>query len=290
MVSGHSRREIQGHSDIELTRNSVQCCALDTSESKKPRDVDAQLQSDSRSLLAEMEKLIGRAKVLLLEKGAVPSATLGGVLYADRSKVRVPEKDWVALIDAVAAGEPAALHGLYERAHGVVFALVSHLAGDRETAARLTLDVFQDVWRLAPDFDRRNSTVLAWIMNLARARAIDGRAGDPVVAIDTGYSSGWSEPEWENVAPGISVKMLATDSDRHRVSMLVRLVPGGDYPPHNHAGVEELHLLEGELWIDGRKLRAGDYNRAEPGTGDNRVWSETGCMCLLVTSTRDVLR
>ena len=52
------------------------------------------------------------------------------------------------------------------------------------------------------------------------------------------------------IAPGISVKMLATDADRHMVSMLVRLVPGGDYPAHNHAGVEELHLLEGELWID----------------------------------------
>ena len=28
-----------------------------------------------------------------------------------------------------------------------------------------------------------------------------------------------------------------------RVSMLVRLEPGTDYPPHRHGGVEELHLL-----------------------------------------------
>jgi anti-sigma factor ChrR (cupin superfamily) len=99
----------------------------------------------------------------------------------------------------------------------------------------------------------------------------------------------WFEPNWEEVAPGIACKMLATDTERHRVSMLVRLVPGGEYPPHTHAGVEELHLLDGELWIDDRKLYAGDYNRAEPGTGDKRVWSETGCTCVLVTSTRDVL-
>jgi anti-sigma factor ChrR (cupin superfamily) len=72
--------------------------------------------------------------------------------------------------------------------------------------------------------------------------------------------------------------------------MLVRLVPGGAYPAHSHAAVEELHLLNGELWIDERKLFAGDYNRAEPGTGDQRVWSETGCACVLVTSTMDVLR
>ena len=72
--------------------------------------------------------------------------------------------------------------------------------------------------------------------------------------------------------------------------MLVRLAPGGVYPPHVHAGVEELHLLDGELWIDDRKLHPGDYNRGEPGTGDSRVWSETGCTCVLVTSLRDVLR
>jgi anti-sigma factor ChrR (cupin superfamily) len=110
--------------------------------------------------------------------------------------------------------------------------------------------------------------------------------GKPVLAQHTD----WREPAWEEVAPGISCKLLATDEETHRVSMLVRLAPGVDYPPHTHAGVEELHLLDGELWIDDRKLYPGDYNRAEAGTGDKRVWSETGCTCVLITSTRDVLR
>jgi ChrR Cupin-like domain len=97
------------------------------------------------------------------------------------------------------------------------------------------------------------------------------------------------ESEWEQVAPGIAHKLLATDTERQRVSMLVRLAPGADYPPHVHAGLEELHLLAGELWIDDRKLYPGDYNRAEPGTIDRRVWSETGCTCVLITSFGDVL-
>jgi anti-sigma factor ChrR (cupin superfamily) len=99
----------------------------------------------------------------------------------------------------------------------------------------------------------------------------------------------WSEPEWEQVAPGIECKLLATDSERHRVSMLVRLAPGASYPAHTHAGVEELHLLSGELWIDERKLFPGDYNYGASGARDERVWSETGCTCVLVTSTKDVL-
>jgi anti-sigma factor ChrR (cupin superfamily) len=100
----------------------------------------------------------------------------------------------------------------------------------------------------------------------------------------------WSEPEWEQVAPGIECKLLATDDERHRISMLVRLAPGASYPAHTHAGVEELHLLDGELWIDERQLFPGDYNYGAPGAGDERVWSETGCTCVLVTSTKDILR
>jgi ChrR Cupin-like domain len=100
----------------------------------------------------------------------------------------------------------------------------------------------------------------------------------------------WSEPNWEQVAPGIECKLLATDTKRHRVSMLVRLAPDASYPAHTHAGVEELHLLDGELWIDGRKLDPGDYNYGAPGTGDESIWSETGCTCVLITSTTDVLR
>jgi two-component system, chemotaxis family, CheB/CheR fusion protein len=65
---------------------------------------------------------------------------------------------------------------------------------------------------------------------------------------------------------------------------------GASYPAHTHAGIEELHLLDGRLWIDERELFPGDYNYGPPGAGDDRVWSETGCTCVLITSTKDVLR
>lgn len=115
-------------------------------------------------------------------------------------------------------------------------------------------------------------------------------AGEGVKLPAAGARPDWAEPAWEEVAPGITCKLLATDEARRRVSMLVRLAPGVSYPPHTHAGVEELHLLQGELWIDDRKLYPGDYNLGPPGTGDQRVFSEAGCMCVLVTSPDDVLR
>jgi hypothetical protein len=111
--------------------------------------------------------------------------------------------------------------------------------------------------------------------------------GEPLLLPETRWAA---EPAWKEVAPGITCKLLSTDESNGRVSMLVRLAPGVAYPSHDHAGVEELHLLDGVLWIEDRKLTPGDYNRAEPGTGDTRVYSETGCTCVLVTSFRDVLR
>jgi len=96
-------------------------------------------------------------------------------------------------------------------------------------------------------------------------------------------------PEWEEAAPGIHVKILARNTGIDSVSMLVRLDPGTDYPAHRHAGTEELHLLHGILKVDDRTLYPGDFIHSEAGSVDHRVWSETGCTCFLMTSTEDAL-
>jgi RNA polymerase sigma-70 factor (ECF subfamily) len=99
-------------------------------------------------------------------------ATLGDVLYAS-GKSPVPEQDWAKLVQGIAAGDQLALHALYERAHRMVFTLAMRITANRETAEELTVDVFHDVWRRAADYDAANGTVLGWIMNQARSRAID---------------------------------------------------------------------------------------------------------------------
>ena len=98
--------------------------------------------------------------------------TLGEVLYRGSRSV-VPETEWVAIVRAVAAGDQPALHALYERTHRVVYTLIMRITANRETAEEVTLDVFHDVWRRASGYDPRNGTVLGWIMNQARSRAID---------------------------------------------------------------------------------------------------------------------
>jgi RNA polymerase sigma-70 factor (ECF subfamily) len=101
------------------------------------------------------------------------AGTLGEVLYAGQAKTLVSEQDWVGLVQAVAAGDQLALHALYERTHRLVFTLIVRIMASRETAEELTLDVFYDVWRRASRYDAANGTVLGWIMNQARSRAVD---------------------------------------------------------------------------------------------------------------------
>jgi RNA polymerase sigma-70 factor, ECF subfamily len=99
-------------------------------------------------------------------------ATLGDVLYAN-SKAPAPEQEWAMLVESIAAGDQLALHALYERSHRVVFTLIMRITANRETAEELTIDVFHDCWRHASRYDAANGTVLGWIMNQARSRAID---------------------------------------------------------------------------------------------------------------------
>jgi RNA polymerase sigma-70 factor (ECF subfamily) len=100
------------------------------------------------------------------------AGTLGDVLYA-KARPLASEREWVELVRGVAAGRQAALHALYARSHRIVFTLAVRITCSRETAEEVTLDVFHDVWRRAAAYDAANGTVLGWIMNQARSRAID---------------------------------------------------------------------------------------------------------------------
>jgi RNA polymerase sigma-70 factor, ECF subfamily len=110
---------------------------------------------------------------MIFAVGAPDTKTLGDILYADKSKVRVSEDEWLQLVRAVAGGDERALHTLYEQTHRIVFTLIVRITANRETAEEVTLDVFYEVWRKASTYDPANGSVVGWIMNQARSRAID---------------------------------------------------------------------------------------------------------------------
>lgn len=99
--------------------------------------------------------------------------TLGSVLGATLGKQAQAEAMWAGLIRSVAAGDERALRELYTRLHRLVFTFVIRIVRDRATAEELTVDVFHEVWRRARDYDGHGGTVIGWVMNQARSRAID---------------------------------------------------------------------------------------------------------------------
>jgi RNA polymerase sigma-70 factor (ECF subfamily) len=101
------------------------------------------------------------------------SPILGDVLYANPHGPRPPEADWTSLVTAIASGDQRALQTLFERTHRIVFTLVLRIVNSRESAEELTVDTFHEVWKRAAGYDAEDGSVIGWIMNLARSRAID---------------------------------------------------------------------------------------------------------------------
>ena len=99
--------------------------------------------------------------------------TLGELLYANKTGAPISETGWGELVRAIGEGDQRALHSLYTRMHRIVFTLSMRITGSRETAEEVTLDVFHDVWRRASAYDPAGGSVVGWIMNQARSRAID---------------------------------------------------------------------------------------------------------------------
>lgn len=100
------------------------------------------------------------------------SRSLGALLRCDAAG-RVPEREWLVLVESVAAGNQSALRALYDRTHRIVFTVIMRIVDNRESAEELTVDVFHEVWRRASRYDATAGSVVGWVMNLARSRAID---------------------------------------------------------------------------------------------------------------------
>jgi len=87
-------------------------------------------------------------------------------------------QEWTHLIALTAQGDQAALATLYDRTSPQVFGLILKILNNREAAEEVTLDVYTQVWRQAHTYDHTRGTPGAWLMTLARTRAIDRfRAG-----------------------------------------------------------------------------------------------------------------
>jgi RNA polymerase sigma-70 factor (ECF subfamily) len=89
------------------------------------------------------------------------------------AEVDAAEDDLGGLIGRCAQGDQTALAALYDTTAAQVNGLALRILSDREAAEEVTADVYLQVWRTAGSYDPERGVPLAWILTLARSRAID---------------------------------------------------------------------------------------------------------------------
>jgi RNA polymerase sigma-70 factor (ECF subfamily) len=80
-----------------------------------------------------------------------------------------------ATIAAVAGGDHKAFERFYEATVARVYALARRICVDPALAEEVTEDVFVQAWREASRFDASRGAPIAWLLVMARTRALDAR-------------------------------------------------------------------------------------------------------------------
>lgn len=126
-----------------------------------------------------------------------------------------------ALILRIADRRPEALAELYDRYAPLLLAVVRQVLPQRADAEEALQATFFEVWHQAGRYDPGRSSVSAWLVLLARDRALEratkteGRADSP------------SEAQVETL-PGVQVESPTIGQRRQRVQAALAAVPAGD--------------------------------------------------------------
>jgi RNA polymerase sigma-70 factor (ECF subfamily) len=80
------------------------------------------------------------------------------------------------LVAAMAGGDSAgALERFYHRFGGLVLGVVQRILASRAESEEVLQEIFFELWRRAPQYDRERASVTTWVVTVARSRALDAR-------------------------------------------------------------------------------------------------------------------
>lgn len=95
-----------------------------------------------------------------------------------------------------------------------------------------------------------------------------------------------SEGRWLEMREGVLLKKLHVDQATGIATSLVRMLPGTALPVHQHIGVEQFFVIEGDCNVAGQRLTSGDYHRAEAGSIHESTYTVDGTLFLLIEPER----
>lgn len=131
-------------------------------------------------------------------------------------------REMARLFARIAERDEDALSALYDLTSRQLYGLLLRVVGDAATAEEVLFDLYVQVWRQAARYEAARGTPLAWLVMMARSRALDRLRSGRGEARD-------SEPleEAREAAPAASPEEEAAHSEMRRIvhAALVTLPP-----------------------------------------------------------------
>src|SRR5215470_9151019 len=89
---------------------------------------------------------------------------------AEDDRAEQQDREWIR---RMASKDANALDAFYTRYNRLAFSLVLRIVGNREDAEDVLIDVFWQVWQQSSRYDASRGKPVAWLLTIARTRAID---------------------------------------------------------------------------------------------------------------------
>jgi len=121
------------------------------------------------------------------------------------------ERTWAGYVRRIAVGDQGALAALYDATNRLIYGMTLRILRNPADAEEVTLDIYTQVWRSAASFDDRRGSATAWLVTMARSRAIDrlrsranrGQREEALLETDG------SAPAASSVLPGVAGEVQA---------------------------------------------------------------------------------
>lgn len=97
------------------------------------------------------------------------------------------EQELQNMICRILLQDQAAFTTLFKTMSAHVHSIALRITGSVQLAEEVTEDTFFQIWRQAPRFDPSRGTAKAWILTIARSRALDARRSIPPFENQTGF-------------------------------------------------------------------------------------------------------
>lgn len=119
---------------------------------------------------------------------------VGDAYHSPVASTSSPEAEWIS---QVADGDADAFTRLYDAWSARLFALILQIVVDRAQSEEVLQEVFLEVWRTAGAFSPARGSVRAWLVTMARRRAID--------RVRSSQSARDRESRWHDYMPDVDL-------------------------------------------------------------------------------------